>query len=199
MRRCFVGEAHDMLSTFDDVFRTLALVRWWILLSVYDTWKDGHQEKKQHRAHDLKPFLLLEGWGAANNSGICSWRHALEQLCDLPWFCPPQPLVPLPRQSIHFGAQGNQILDLLVEVVDLRTQQAADMTAGCAAPVTHGQNGLQFGERKTNRQSPLNQFHPKLRCRRILPIISGRALRQRQKSKTLLMPQRIGAYAREMC
>jgi len=109
------------------------------------------------------PFLFWRV-GAPATTLAFALGGTLEQLCDLPWFRPPQPLVRLPRQSIHFGAQGNQILDLLAEVVDLRTQQAADMTAGCAAPVTHGQNDLQFGERKTNRQSPLNQFHPLRRC-----------------------------------
>src|SRR6266446_4717947 len=107
MRRCFVGEAHDMLSTFDDIFRTLVLVRWWILLSARDTWKDGHQEKKQHGAHDLTSFLLSERFGTENDPGACSWWHALQQARDLTQFCPPQPLVPLPWQSIHFGAQGS--------------------------------------------------------------------------------------------
>jgi len=64
---------------------------------------------------------------------------------------------------MHLGAQGNQILDLLVEVVDLRTQQVVDVAAWCTALVAHGQNGFQFGERKTNRQSSLNQFHSLLR------------------------------------
>src|SRR5882762_8690606 len=113
MRRCLVGKAHDMLSTFDDILGTLVLVRWWILLSVYHTWKDGEQEEERYRAHDGSSFLLSECRWTGNTLGVLSWRDGLEQPCNLAEFYPPQPFVPLPRQPIHCGSQGNQVLDLL--------------------------------------------------------------------------------------
>src|SRR6266705_1082631 len=97
MSRGFVGETHDMLSAFDDIIRTLVLVRWRILLSVRHTCKDGQQEKKRHRAHGLKSFLPSECWCTGNNPGACAWRDALEQLCPLPRLCPTHPLAPLLR------------------------------------------------------------------------------------------------------
>src|SRR5260370_12489220 len=129
MRRCLVGKAHDMLSTFDNILRTLVLVRWWILLSVPRGWKDGEQEKQRYRAHDGSSFLRSECRWTGNTAGVLSWRHGLEQPYNLTRFCPPQPLIPLPRQSIHFGAQGNQVLDLLAYVLDLRAHQTADEAA----------------------------------------------------------------------
>jgi hypothetical protein len=67
-----------MLSTFDEIFRTLVLVRSWILLGVCHAWKDGQQEEKPHRAHDLKSFLFLECRGTGNNSDAYSWWHGVQ-------------------------------------------------------------------------------------------------------------------------
>src|SRR5258708_38338101 len=120
MRRCFVGEAHDMLSTFDDIFGTLVLFRWWVLLSVRHTGNDGQQEKKRYRAHDLKSFLPTGCRSTGNNSTGCSWWHALEQPCDLTGFCPPHSLVPLLRQSIPFGEQCDLHLVYLVVLYAVR-------------------------------------------------------------------------------
>src|SRR5216117_797420 len=136
MSRRFVREAHHMLTTVDDVFRPLVLVRrWiltsgrktssdqdkrsedvvnrplvlvrrWILLSVRHTCEDDQQQKKLHRAHDLKSSLPSDCRRTGNNASSWSWPDALEQLCDLPRLCPAQSLVPLLRQSMHLGAQG---------------------------------------------------------------------------------------------
>jgi hypothetical protein len=99
---------------------------------------------------------------------------------------------------VHFDAQGDQIPDLLVDLADLRMHQGANVTTGCSAAVSHSQDGFQLGEGKTDRQSALNQFDALLRGGRILPVVSVCSLRQRQEPKTLIVPQRIGAYAREM-
>src|SRR5437899_10746471 len=131
-----------MLATLDDIFRTLVLVRRWILLSVRHTYEDDQQEKKLHRAHDLKSSLPSDCRRTGNNASSCSWPDALEQLCDLPRLCPAQSLVPLLRQSMHLGAQGNQMLDLLVEVAVFRTQQVTGVVTGGPALVALGASGF---------------------------------------------------------
>jgi hypothetical protein len=62
------------------------------------------------------------------------------------------------------------------------------MTTGYAAAVADSQDGLQLGERKTDRQSPLNQFHALLRGRRVLAVVPGRSLRPRQEPEMLVVP-----------
>src|SRR5260370_35783114 len=101
MRRCLVGKAHDMLSTFDNILRTLVLVRWWILLSVPHTWKDVEQEKQRYRAHDGSSFLRSVCRWAGNTACVLSLWHGLEHPLNVTSFLTPHLLIICPRQSIH--------------------------------------------------------------------------------------------------
>src|SRR6266481_4503527 len=91
--------------------------------------------KRSCNVRMLLPFLLAEPWESGSNPGPRSLWHSLQQPRCLTWFCAPQPLVPLSRQSIQIDAQGNQIPDLLVHAANLRTHQVANLTTRCSALV----------------------------------------------------------------
>jgi len=94
MRRCFVGETHDMLSAFDDVFRPLGPG------PVADfVERSPHLEAARKEAASCAWSKVLSSFEVLvdrKQPWRLFWLARSRQPCDLTGSCPPQALVNSP-------------------------------------------------------------------------------------------------------
>jgi len=94
------------------------------------------------------------------------------------------------------GPHRFQVLDLPLDLRELRFCAGEHCTTGDSPAVADAQNSREFVERKTESQRLSNQRDPEQRIRRVVPVAVSVAGRRLQKTEPFVVPNCIRANSR---
>jgi hypothetical protein len=121
-----------------------------------------------------------------------------------------QPRRMIPRRSSKTRAPGLQnapkhgthrfqVLDLLLDLRELRFRAGEHSSTGDSPAVADAQNSREFVERKTEAQCLSNKRDSEERIRRVVPIAASVAWWRLQKTEPFVVPNCISANSRSTC
>ena len=107
-----------------------------------------------------------------------------------------QSRVPIRCECTKLFAQGNQLLDSAIEIVQPFLEQRAHFSTRRAAAIALSQHLDQVTEREAHHQRALNQVHARSRCRWVASIARRRPPCTRQQPQPLVVTECVRADAR---
>lgn len=97
------------------------------------------------------------------------------------------------------GTHRFQVLDLLLDLRELRFRGGEHYTTGDSPAVADAQNSREFVERKPEAQRLSNKRDPKEGIRRVVPVAASVAWRRLQKTEPFVVPNCVRANSRPTC
>ena len=137
---------------------------------------------------------LLTGDGAVDERSV---REDVEEACLRSDGNPREPTVPLAKQDLQLVAQLDEIAEAVLQFGEPFSHQRADAPTRGAATLTLRQGRRQIVKREANRQRPPHQSYASDRFGWIEAIPALAASRNAEHTLALVVPQRIGADARQ--